>query len=172
MNALRSTEPDAFHGAMTVVVHQPAAVALQDHFVHPSSHLVATDTLANRRGAGGCLPAEDAALGTTVLQGSSAGAETRADPSLKLDEGTGTRPRSRWQSCFDETLTVPLRSESARPFRGRDDGWTRRLHYVYPPGTGVLRCAPHPISPRWHLRRNRGETDVPSFRARSDTVSP
>lgn len=39
----------------------------------------------------------------------------------------GTRPRSRWQSCFDETLTVPLRSESARPFRGRDDGWTRRL---------------------------------------------
>ncbi len=61
---------------------------------------------------------------------------------------------------------------SARPSRGRDDGWTRWLHCVYPPGGGVLLFVPHPISPRWHLRRNRGETDSPSFRGRTNTVSP
>lgn len=160
------------HGAVTVAVDQPAAVALQDPSRVPGGSPRGDDLPASRRAQGTCLPAEETALDTTVFQGSSAGAETRADPELKLDEGTDTRPRSRWQSCFDETLTVPLRSESARPFRGRDDGWTRRLHCVYPPGDGVLRYAPHPISPRWHLRRNRGETDTPSFRARTNTVSP
>lgn len=160
------------HGAVTVAVDQPAAVALQDPLVHPSRRLAATNPLPSRRARKTRLPAGQAALGTIGFQGPSAGAETRADPSLKLDEGTDTRPRSRWQSCFDRTLTVPLRSESARPFRGRDDGWIRGLHCVYPPEDGVLRCAPHPISPRWHLRRNRGETDTPSFRGRTGTVSP
>lgn len=60
MNALRPTEPDAFHGAMTVVVDQPASVALQDPLAHQESHLAATGLLASRRAQKAVLLAENA----------------------------------------------------------------------------------------------------------------